>query len=139
MSSAGRFAILALLLPALLLPAGELRANAQSAEITWNFDEATGPLVHDLLGNLDDRVEGFWDRVPGVWQAARCKFDGYTARIVCPAKWPRVTATFDPLSGLAIYIYGSQIGTLKTVGGFVRAEGTSAGQAGWLCSHWLLT
>jgi hypothetical protein len=81
----GRSAMLVFMTLALFLSIGERAAHGQSSGISWNFDEAAGPMVHDSLGKLDDRVEGFWDRVPGV-KGSALQFDGYTTRLVRAAK-----------------------------------------------------
>ena len=64
---------------------GGLYSQKASDGIAWTFDEQTGSLVHDSVGNTDDRVEGFWSRVPGV-QGQALEFDGYSTRIVRAAK-----------------------------------------------------
>jgi hypothetical protein len=53
--------------------------------ISWTFDEPNGAVVHDSTGNVDDRVEGFWRRVPGV-KGQALEFDGYSTKIIRPAR-----------------------------------------------------
>jgi hypothetical protein len=66
-----------------------LCANLQSQKgsngIAWSFDEPAGAVVHDSAGNMDDRVEGFSNRVTGV-QGQALQFDGYSTRLVRAAK-----------------------------------------------------
>ena len=64
---------------------GNLQSQKAPEGISWNFDESAGLVVHDSLGNLDDRVDGFWSRVPGLPGKA-LEFDGYSTRIVRVAK-----------------------------------------------------
>jgi hypothetical protein len=64
---------------------GNLQSQKAPEGISWNFDESAGEVVHDSLGNLDDRVDGFWSRVPGLPGKA-LEFDGYSTRIVRIAK-----------------------------------------------------
>ena len=76
-----RFCLIVLCLS---LPAS-LRAQKTTDGISWTFDEPNGSVVHDSTGNVDDRVEGFWRRVPGVHGQA-LEFDGYSTRIVRSAQ-----------------------------------------------------
>jgi hypothetical protein len=64
---------------------GNLQSQKAPEGISWSFDESAGAVVHDSLGNLDDRVDGFWSRVPGLPGKA-LEFDGYSTRIVRVAK-----------------------------------------------------
>lgn len=171
-----------------------LEAQAHRAGIRWNFDETAGASVHDSIGNVDDAIEGFSWRVPGV-EGNGLQFDGYTTRIVRAAdrvprlkggftvsawvaleyypwnwapiadqdaddqigfffgidafghpgfnlgidgvwrqltspvelplrKYSRVTATFDPRTGMAIYVDGKPAGSLGVKGEFNQATGT---------------
>lgn len=159
--------------------------------IHWRFNENAGPSAHDSLGNIDDRIEGFSWRVPGVVGNA-LQFDGATTRIlraadktphfkdgftvsawvalnnypwnwvpiaeqnaddqvgfffgidalghpalrlsvdgvwqqaVSPLRLPlkrysRVAATFDPRSGIALYVDGKPAGGFSVQGEFVQA------------------
>ncbi len=80
-----RYKTLACMMSTFILMISGLQAQNQNHGISWNFDEAAGPIVHDSRGAMDDRVEGFWDRVPGV-EGTALQFDGYTTQIVRPAK-----------------------------------------------------
>ena len=162
--------------------------------IRWEFNEASGASAHDSIGDIDDAIEGFYWRVPGV-DGSGLQFDGYTTRILRPAKkvpelkgaftvsawlaldyypwnwapiadqnadnqigfffgidafghpgfnlsvngiWRQltstvelqlkryslVTATFDPQTGIAIYVNGNPAGTLSAPGEFSQATGT---------------
>ena len=62
-----------------------LHSQEAPAGIAWSFDEQAGRLVHDSIGKKDDRVEGFWRRVPGV-RGQALEFDGYSTGIVRAAK-----------------------------------------------------
>jgi hypothetical protein len=64
---------------------GSLHSQEVPDVIAWTFDEQMGSLVHDSAGNKDDRVDGFWSRVPGVHGQA-LEFDDYSTRIVRAAK-----------------------------------------------------
>jgi hypothetical protein len=178
----------------LMLASAQQNASAQSNGIRWEFNETSGATAHDSIGNIDDKIEGFWWRVPGV-EGNGLQFDGYTTRILRPAsKVPRlkagftvsarvaldyypwnwapiadqdaddqigfffgidafghpgfniavngvwrqltstvtlplkryalVTATFDPLIGIAIYVDGKPAGSLSAPGEFSQALGT---------------
>ena len=76
-----------LLLFTLLLPAV---ANAQSpptssSDIVWNFDESSGAAAHDSAAGIDDPIQGFWRRVPGV-RGQALEFDGYTTGVAREGK-----------------------------------------------------
>ncbi len=65
---------------ALLLTQTVANAQANADGIHWDFNEKSGASVHDSIGNVDDNVEGFSWRVPGV-EGNGLQFDGYTTRI----------------------------------------------------------
>jgi hypothetical protein len=69
----------------ILFLCGSLQAQKATSGVVWNFDEPSGAAVHDSAGNVDDQIGGFWSRVPGV-EGKALEFDGYTTRIVRPAK-----------------------------------------------------
>jgi hypothetical protein len=62
-----------------------IHSQQTSDGIFWKFDEPAGSVVRDSAGNIDDRVDGFSRRVPGVAGQA-LEFDGYSTRIVRDAK-----------------------------------------------------
>ena len=76
-----------LLVIAMMQPAmGSGQAAAKSSpDIVWNFDEAAGARAHDAASGMDDAIEGFWRRVPGV-SGQRLEFDGYTTGIAREGK-----------------------------------------------------
>ena len=80
-----RYVQLACMMSALFLSVSCLQAQKQNSGIYWNFDEVGGSVTHDSQGKIDDHIEGFWDRVPGVTGNA-LEFDGYTTSIVRAAK-----------------------------------------------------
>jgi len=171
-----------------------LEAQVQPSGIRWSFNETSGTSAHDSIGNMEDHIEGFWWRVPGV-EGSAMEFDGYTTRLdraankvpnfksgftvsawvalnyypwnwvpiadqdaddqigfffgidamghpgfnvsvdgvwrqlVSPVQLPlkrysRIAATFDPLSGIALYVDGKPAGSLKVQGEFTQATGT---------------
>jgi hypothetical protein len=171
-----------------------LEAQVEATGIRWAFNETSGTSVHDSIGNIDDQIEGFWWRVPGV-EGNALQFDGYTTRLVraenkvpnfkrgftvsawvalnyYPWNWvpiadqdaddqigfffgidamghpgfnvsidgvwqrlvssvqlplkryARITAVFDPLSGLSLYVDGKPAGSLNVKGDFTQATGT---------------
>jgi len=51
---------------ALFLAQQVLDAQVRPTGIRWNFNETSGASVHDSIGNLDDAIEGFSWRVPGI-------------------------------------------------------------------------
>src|ERR1017187_6002840 len=171
-----------------------LLAQARPNGIRWDFNEASGAFAHDSIGNVEDPIQGFFWRVPGV-DGNGLQFDGYTTRILRPTKnvpqfkggftvsawvapnyypwnwvpladqnaddqigfffgidafghpgfnlavngiwrqltstvqlpvkrYSRVTATFDPQTGIAIYVNGKPAGSLAVPGQFSQAIGT---------------
>jgi hypothetical protein len=60
-------------------------AQERPSGIRWDFNETSGTTAHDSIGNMDDSIEGFFWRVPGA-EGNGLQFDGYTTRIVRPAK-----------------------------------------------------
>jgi hypothetical protein len=58
-----------------------LHAQKTPEGILWTFDEPSGSVVHDSAGNIDDHVEGYSRRVPGV-QGKALEFDGYSTGII---------------------------------------------------------
>ena len=60
-------------------------AQSQPNGIRWDFNDPSGALAHDSIGNIDDAIEGFFWRVPGV-EGNGLQFDGYTTRILREAK-----------------------------------------------------
>lgn len=181
---------------ALVLLAAQQTAAAQTQAngIRWDFNEASGGAAHDSMGNMDDAIEGFYWRVPGV-EGHGLQFDGYTTRITREAKkvpllkggftvsawvapnyypwnwmpiadqdadgqigfffgidafghvgfnvavngiwreltstaqlpvkrYSLVTGTFDPRTGMAIYVNGERAGRLDVPGTFSQAIGT---------------
>lgn len=73
-------------LVALQLSLSESIYSQQTSDgIVWKFDEPAGSVVRDSAGNIDDRVDGFSRRVPGV-EGQALEFDGYSTRIVRDAK-----------------------------------------------------
>jgi Concanavalin A-like lectin/glucanases superfamily len=68
-----------------VLPMSALSQGAAPKGIHWNFDEASGAVTVDSLGSTEDKIMGFSNRVPGVAGNA-LQFDGYTTRIIRPAK-----------------------------------------------------
>lgn len=80
-------------------------AQKTSEGISWTFDEPNGAVVHDSTGNLDDRVKGFWRRVPGV-QGQAIEFDGYSTKIIRPARaMPRLGDAFTVSAYVALNNY----------------------------------
>ena len=67
------------------LPINTHSQEAAPKGIHWNFDEASGAITVDSLGSIEDKIVGFSNRVPGVVGNA-LQFDGYTTRIIRPAK-----------------------------------------------------
>lgn len=183
-----RYCLIALCLS---LPAS-LRAQKMPDGISWAFDEPAGSVVHDSNGDIDDPIEGFWRRVPGV-QGQALEFDGYSTRIVRSAqtvphldhaftvsayvalnnypwnwvpiadqsadhqvgfffgvdalghvgfdaaidgvwqqltttqrlplkKWVSLTASFDPKTGMTVYIDGEAVAHLAAAGAFAQAD-----------------
>ncbi len=171
-----------------------LEAQVESSGIRWTFNETSGTSAHDSIGNMDDQIEGFWWRVPGV-EGNALQFDGYTTRLVRAAnkvpdlkrgftvsawvalnyypwnwvpiadqdaddqigfffgidamghpgvnvsvdgvwqrlvssvqlplkRYIRIAATFDPLSGISLYVDGKPAGSLNVKGDFTQATGT---------------
>ncbi len=80
-----RYITSACMMSTFILMSSRLHAQTLNNGISWNFDEAGGPLIHDSRGSMDDRMEGYWDRVPGV-EGTALQFDGYTTQIVRAAK-----------------------------------------------------
>lgn len=81
--------------------------SAQEAPegISWTFDEPNGAIVHDSTGNIDDRVEGFFRRVPGV-QGQALEFDGYSTKIIRLARAvPHLADAFTVSAYVAINNY----------------------------------
>src|ERR1035437_10063539 len=62
-----------------------LQAQTHPNGIRGDFNEASGASAHDSIGNVDDAIEGFFWRVPGV-DGNGLQFDGYATRILRPAK-----------------------------------------------------
>ena len=79
--------------------------DAQQPGIRWNFNETSGRVAHDSAGDFDDMLEGFWWRVPGV-EGNGVQFDGYTTRMVRPAKRvPRIDGAFSVSAWMALNNY----------------------------------
>ncbi len=82
-----------------------LDAQAQPSGIRWDFDEASGASIHDSIGNMDDTVEGFSWRAPGV-EGNGLQFDGYTTRILRAAgKVPQLKGGFSVSAWVALEYY----------------------------------
>lgn len=74
-------------------------------DVLWNFDEPQGAAVHDSAGNRDDTIQGMFRRVSGVAGGA-LEFDGYTTRIVRPAKGvPHLGNSFTVSAWVALNNY----------------------------------
>lgn len=89
----------------MLLPVLTFGEHVRPSGIQWNFDDGGGNIAHDSIGNLDDRVGGFSNHVPGISGSA-LQFDGYTTRIVRPAdKVPLLGDSFSLSAWVAIDNY----------------------------------
>jgi hypothetical protein len=79
--------LLIVLAASMALGSGRQVSQAQTHPngIQWDFNETSGASAHDSIGNIDDAIEGFYWRVPGV-EGNGLQFDGYTTRIVRAAK-----------------------------------------------------
>jgi hypothetical protein len=102
-----RAAILAVLtaLTALFPAHCPVMAQEPPSGIRWEFNESSGKSTHDAVGNLDDAIEGFWWRVPGV-EGNALQFDGSTTRIVRAAgKVPRLKDAFTVSAWVALNNY----------------------------------
>jgi hypothetical protein len=82
-----------------------LPAQQTGGDVVWHFNEPDGAVAHDAAGNLDDRIAGFWRRVPGV-DGSALEFDGYTTHVVRVAKnVPRLGNAFTVSAWLALNAY----------------------------------
>ncbi len=82
-----------------------IAAGAQQTGILWKFDESSGSTVHDSIGGLDDPIQGYFARVPGVSGEA-LSLDGYTTAIVRPAgKAPKLGQSFTVSAWVALDDY----------------------------------
>ncbi len=82
-----------------------LTAKSQQTGIVWHFDENSGATVHDAASGVDDSIEGYFLRVPGVSGKA-LSFDGYTTAIERPAdKVPQPGRSFTVSAWVALDDY----------------------------------
>ena len=80
-------------------------ATKSSQNIVWSFDEPGGAVAHDAASGMDDAIEGFWRRVPGVSGQA-LEFDGYTTGIAREGKTvPRLGNAFTVSAWIALNNY----------------------------------
>ncbi|HEX4007383.1 MAG TPA: LamG domain-containing protein [Acidobacteriaceae bacterium] len=88
-----------------LVSAHRAQAQQSAPDIVWNFDNDTASSAHDSAGNLDDQIQGFSRRVPGV-DGNALEFDGYTTHIVRAAKSvPRLANAFSVSAWVALDNY----------------------------------
>jgi hypothetical protein len=86
------------------LLAPSLHAQQPTGDIVWKFS-GQGAVAHDSAENQDDRIAGFWRRVPGVGGDA-LEFDGYTTHIVRSGKTvPRLGNAFSVSAWVALNNY----------------------------------
>jgi hypothetical protein len=80
-------------------------ATRSSSDIVWNFDHPRGAVVHDSAADIDDPIQGFWRRMPGV-RGQALEFDGYTTGILRDAKAvPQLGNAFTVSAWLALNNY----------------------------------
>ena len=71
-----------------LLPfasAPTVHAQSQNAVAKWSFNESVGVITRNSSGNADDKINGFFKRVPGVSGNA-LRFDGDSTSVIEPGK-----------------------------------------------------